>query len=369
MNNLNALFADATVNEQDFRESLFETLGLSPDETPEERRGELPAEIHFARDDSIRVSFREGVARVAIRLNGFRSDGREYRNGPWLASTTYAPRLRPVGVERNPHRRDRTGARRGRSGGNTPASPAAIPHRKGLFGGSHPNGRNDPRTEAAVLPVASGEGMGQRGLGSCSGDSSSRGKKRSGGSIFRDRELRSMTGAILRLSWGAARWALLCFLLAGVVDAQTLQPVRPPSPAQMEQWKLLLGFQGKGSTICYDAGVVAEAYHWIPAIRENQVVLTASSGGSVLAVYFSCHGISRETIEYVAKRAREADYSVVRGNENVQAKTLKLLVNESTEMPIEVLKEYIGIALGLHDKPRDIADVARRSHAARGCRW
>jgi hypothetical protein len=131
----------------------------------------------------------------------------------------------------------------------------------------------------------------------------------------------------------------------------------------MQRLKLLLGFEGKGSTICYDTGVLTEAFRRIPALQNNQVVITASSGGSVLAVYFSCHGISRETVEYAARRTREADYSVLRGNENVSNKTLKLLVNEPTEMPMEVLKGYIGIALGLKDEPKDTADAIRRSRA------
>ena len=47
--------------------------------------------------------------------------------------------------------------------------------------------------------------------------------------------------------------------------------------------ELLLCFQGKGSCLPYDAGVLHEAYQRLPALRNNRTIVAGNSSGSIPA--------------------------------------------------------------------------------------
>ncbi|NDE13327.1 hypothetical protein EBZ80_00125 [bacterium] len=70
--------------------------------------------------------------------------------------------------------------------------------------------------------------------------------------------------------------------------------------------KLVYAFQGKGTALTWDIGVTRAAYERIPMLRgeanaqgmaAGDVVLTGNSSGSVLAAWFSCRGITADSIK------------------------------------------------------------------------
>lgn len=141
-----------------------------------------------------------------------------------------------------------------------------------------------------------------------------------------------------------------------------------PAPAsaaidRLLDMKLLFTFQGKGSSLTYDAGVVQRAFEVLPALADRKVIVGGNSSGSVFAVYFSGFGFTPASVAYAEHRIQRADMTAIRRNEVVINKVANLLQNKPVEVPHSVLKEYIAVALGVQDwqSARDINEVARRS--------
>ena len=70
--------------------------------------------------------------------------------------------------------------------------------------------------------------------------------------------------------------------------------------------KVVLTFQGKGTAVTWDIGVVKAAYERMPILRgeanaqgmaAGDVVVTGNSSGALLAAWFSCRGITAESIQ------------------------------------------------------------------------
>lgn len=148
--------------------------------------------------------------------------------------------------------------------------------------------------------------------------------------------------------------------------AQTIPNAATPATHEpLAEKELLFSFQGKGSSLAWDAGVVRQAFDSIAAVRENRVIVSGNSSGSILAAYYSCFGFSETSVAYAAYRLQHADIKAIRGNENGVKKAGSLLLNRPTEISPNNLKEYIGFALGVNDwrSARDIAEIVRRSRA------
>lgn len=128
---------------------------------------------------------------------------------------------------------------------------------------------------------------------------------------------------------------------------------------------LILAFQGKGSSVPFDAGVMREVFDRIPALREGRVVVCGNSSGSILAAYYSCMGITAETVERCNQALLHADISAVKKVQNPFMATGKLLRHQKTEIPHDALREYIATALGVADwkAAGSIREVIRRSTA------
>jgi hypothetical protein len=133
--------------------------------------------------------------------------------------------------------------------------------------------------------------------------------------------------------------------------------------AHADEPQLLMSFQGKGSSVAYDVGVVSRVYDHMPAMQENRVVISASSSGSILATYFSTHGFSRESIDELARLNAGLDRQAIRDNENLTNKASKVMSQQPIEMPHDVLKATVAAMLGVesYDKQESIREVARRS--------
>lgn len=157
-----------------------------------------------------------------------------------------------------------------------------------------------------------------------------------------------------------------CWAVAAAAVAQTpLQPVslRQEPSAAFRDTELIWCFQGKGSSLFYDAGITTAAYRRIDALQRNRVVVTGNSSGSIWVAYFAGAGFTDEAVEKLRKLSARVDVSTIRRNEDVATKVSRVLASQATEMPHSVVKEAIAVALGVDEWQdcRDIDDVVRRS--------
>lgn len=130
--------------------------------------------------------------------------------------------------------------------------------------------------------------------------------------------------------------------------------------------ELLLCFQGKGSCLPYDAGVLHEAYQKLPALRNNRTIVAGNSSGSIPAAFFCCFGFSDSNVAYAEERLKNGNRDAVRNMEDVNNKISKLAKGLSTEIPHWEVREYIAFALGVQrwQDAKSIDEIVRRSHAS-----
>jgi hypothetical protein len=160
--------------------------------------------------------------------------------------------------------------------------------------------------------------------------------------------------------WTACAVFLLGFVHATQVSAEESRSLEQ----QFADKRLLFCFQGKGSCLPYDAGVLHEAHARIPAIGAGQVIVAGNSSGSIPAAYFGCFGFSPETVRHAEATLLAGNRDAVRDMENPNSKLSKLSRGRRTEIPHSVLREYIAFALGVEDwRDLTIDDIVRRSTA------
>ncbi|MGB8853177.1 MAG: hypothetical protein WCC69_06400 [Pirellulales bacterium] len=143
-------------------------------------------------------------------------------------------------------------------------------------------------------------------------------------------------------------------------------PVPPPTgdlAARFAPMELLFCFQGKGSCLPYDGGVLHEAYARIPAFRQGRVIVAGNSSGAIPAAYFGCHGFNDATVRHAEERLQYGNRDAVRNMENVATKVSKLSRGQSTEIEHAELREFVAFALGVArwQDTRSIDEIVRRS--------
>jgi hypothetical protein len=166
------------------------------------------------------------------------------------------------------------------------------------------------------------------------------------------------------------RWTtciLVCLAVYCNGRTSATETKEPPQSGneQLRHAKLLFSFQGKSSSLAYDAGVVARAFEYLPALKDNHVVISGSSGGSILAVHFSRLGFTPESVDAAGRFCQEADLARLRSSETASAKFGKLMAGKPTELPADVLDDFVAKALGI-DEPkngRSLAEVVKASLA------
>jgi hypothetical protein len=135
-------------------------------------------------------------------------------------------------------------------------------------------------------------------------------------------------------------------------------------PAGFQDIQLVWCFQGKGSSLFYDAGVASAARRHLPALGKGHVVVTGNSSGSIWAAYFACRGFSEESLQHLKDTASRCDLSAIRSSEDVATKVTRIIASQATEMSSDVLREAIAVALGVDDwrSCPDIQAIVRRSN-------
>lgn len=134
---------------------------------------------------------------------------------------------------------------------------------------------------------------------------------------------------------------------------------------RFSQAELLLVFQGKGSCLPYDAGVLDEVYRRIDSLRTNRVIVAGNSSGSIPAAFFCCYGFTDSNVQHAIERLKLGDRNAVRNMEDVSNKFSKIAQGRSTEISHLELREYIAFALGVsHWKDATtIEEIVHRSDA------
>ncbi|MGA1619485.1 MAG: hypothetical protein ACO37F_13375 [Pirellulales bacterium] len=169
---------------------------------------------------------------------------------------------------------------------------------------------------------------------------------------------RLLAGAVV------AVWAW-CGSLPPATAAPPQQHDAAALTARFAPMELLFCFQGKGSCLPYDAGVLHEAFARLDAFRRGRVIVTGNSSGAIPAAFFGCHGFTATTVRHAEDRLEHGNRDAVRTMENVSNKIAKLSRGESTEISHAALHEFIAFALGVSrwQDARDVAEIVRRSTA------
>jgi len=178
------------------------------------------------------------------------------------------------------------------------------------------------------------------------------------------------------LIWvGATLTAASCFTSAFAADARSNPKSKiqnPKSSTAAESWRerlakaeLLVSFQGKGSSLAFDSGLIKRAWddQRLPALAEDRVVVSGNSSGSVYAVYFACFGFSKQTIENAQLRLLKANVKKVRDNEK-GPKVANMIRGQAAVIEPEAMRDVIAFALDVDGPVSDIAAVVRASRAA-----
>jgi hypothetical protein len=129
--------------------------------------------------------------------------------------------------------------------------------------------------------------------------------------------------------------------------------------------KLMICFQGKGSCLPYDAGVLRAMYERVPAMSENKVIVSGNSSGSILAAYFANYGFTEANLKYAEYRLMAGGIEAIRKMEQGSTKALKMVRGEKTELPHIEMKEFIAFALGVEDwrSANSIEEIVAKSTA------
>jgi hypothetical protein len=92
VNNSESWLASRTINDSDFRELVFETIGLIP-ARQEGLAAQIPSTITFADEQPLTVRIDDDKVNVTLRLKAFASEGREFTGKVWTVRTAYQPQV------------------------------------------------------------------------------------------------------------------------------------------------------------------------------------------------------------------------------------------------------------------------------------
>jgi hypothetical protein len=113
-----------------------------------------------------------------------------------------------------------------------------------------------------------------------------------------------------------------------VASAQVSHPTTPTSDAP----KLALVFEGKGTLLGWDLGVLKAVMERRPDFDDSQVVLAGNSSGSIHTAFFACHGLSPASFAEAEDLLLNFDRRLVNDSENVR-KFMRIALGLETEYP------------------------------------
>ncbi len=290
INNSENWIAGQTIGDSDFRELVFETFGmLAAQEQPE---AQIPATITFADEQPLEARIADGRLDVALRLKAFSCGGMTFDGRVWTVRTSYQPqfaggkvalvRTAPIsvqsdsasGVEMLQSALARFLIDRAVSGLSSNPSLATLPPlavgqlsmEQGWFtlamtldAQNAAAGRVAARQTSARQTSARQTSARQTSARQTSSPLTSRPLPAAILTAFTRRTYRNLAMNVTRFSLLVA-CLMLCTVSSAAERTQFASSTRPPQAETLADKKLLLSFQGKGSSLAWDAGVVKRAY-------------------------------------------------------------------------------------------------------------
>ncbi len=336
INNLAGSLAGASLSETALRGLIFDELKLIFDEPPSQPP-RIPAVLQFAAEEPLEVSFEDGAISLTMQLSGCRRDQVPLAIPPARVRVAYGLQFDRSGLKVV---RDRLEI--------SPSAADSNPAFREVLDRFFPKAlHSKPRFQNAAFEqqIALSRLQVRNGW-LCAGST-----------------LCEPAHAGDRGMAAAAPLSTVPALSAGKPSAAS-GGARP-----WPEMQLLFCFQGKGSCLSYDAGVLHESYARIPALREQRAIVAGNSSGSIMAAYFGCWGFSDENVRDAEQHLLLGDKTAVRNMENPHAKLAKMFRGRPTEISHLELREYIAFALGV-EAWRDagsIEEIVRRSRAE--CRF
>lgn len=158
---------------------------------------------------------------------------------------------------------------------------------------------------------------------------------------------------------------LFAALTAAATSMAPAQGLDPVVRELLGTKKLMICFQGKGSCLPYDAGVLSDLYERVPALSKNEVIVSGNSSGSILAIYYSNFGFTDANVAYAKYRLLSGGIEAIRKMEQGTSKAMKMVKGEKTELPYIEMKEFIAFSLGVADwqSANSLEEVVARSQA------
>lgn len=152
---------------------------------------------------------------------------------------------------------------------------------------------------------------------------------------------------------------------SGAQAQETPSLLTPELRNRFSDMELMLVFQGKGSCLPYDAGVLHEAYLRFDALKRNRVIVAGNSSGSIPAAFFCCFGFTDDNVKHATETLKLGNRDAVRNMEDVSNKFSKVSRGLPTEISHQEVREYIAFALGVTrwKDAGSIAEIVRRSEA------
>jgi predicted acylesterase/phospholipase RssA len=173
----------------------------------------------------------------------------------------------------------------------------------------------------------------------------------------------------LRRTWKSIALSLIYILVlvagGGAQAQETSSLLTPELRTRFSDMELMLVFQGKGSCLPYDAGVLHEAYLRFDALKRNRVIVAGNSSGSIPAAFFCCFGFTDDNVKHATETLKLGNRDAVRNMEAVSNKFAKVSRGLPTEISHQEVREYIAFALGVTrwEDAGSIAEIVRRSEA------
>ena len=120
------------------------------------------------------------------------------------------------------------------------------------------------------------------------------------------------------------------------------QAVISPKAAQSSNQDLIVSFDAKGTAVGWDFGAAQALAERLDLDRDLNLIFAGSSSGSLIATYYGCHGLTRETAIFARKKLKDwSDKKIL--NEHTKAKLIQLMLGEDTDSPYTNLQPIVDI--------------------------
>jgi hypothetical protein len=103
-------------------------------------------------------------------------------------------------------------------------------------------------------------------------------------------------------------------------------------------YDIVLNFSGKGTAVVWDLGVLKGLIPRVLPLQQNRAIFTGNSSGSMMAAYFSCFGLSAESLQNAIEGFSRLDRSQI--PEDKKLKTSKLTKGNRAESHAGYLESF-----------------------------